>query len=257
MHIKKKVTNLQGTMKKSRSCDECLIIFKQIGFLTSEERIKKHKEYPHTVKCRECSRKFISKAHLQFHMDCYHNTRCGDCLTFCRSRCMINYAERMELRNEERLEVGIVEKAKAAEAAAEELEEYIKKKVKLSSFLTQDMARLLDSGFEGPEALHWSRMVYLPVAKNPEVTLSPRVKEWVRLTILEAAFDEQREKMQSTKVSECPITNCKAPVFDQWEHRWSRHPDSSNRHWETGSETHFMKDNHASKTGGSDPKEKS
>ena len=39
----------------------------------------------------------------------------------------------MELSNEELLEAGLVEKAEAAEAAAEELEEFIKKKVKLSS----------------------------------------------------------------------------------------------------------------------------
>ena len=82
----------------------------------------------------------------------------------------INYAKRMELRNEELLEAGLVEKAEAAEAAAEDLEKCIKKKVKLSSLLAQDMARLLDSGFDGPEALHWSRIVYLPAAKTPEVT---------------------------------------------------------------------------------------
>ena len=48
----------------------------------------------------------------------------------------------------ELLEAGLVEKAEAAEAAAEDLEKFIKKKVKLSSLLAQDMARLLDSGFE-------------------------------------------------------------------------------------------------------------
>ena len=182
-------------MKKVRSCNECLLIFKQVGFLTAEERIKKHKESIHTVECQECSRKFISQTHLWFHVESYHDTRCGDCITFCENVCTINYAKRMELRNEELLEAGLVEKAEAAEAAAEDLEEFIKKKVKLSSLLAQDMARLLDSGFEGPEALHWSRIVYLPAAKNPEVTLSARVKEWVRLTILEAAFDEQKARI--------------------------------------------------------------
>ena len=244
-------------MKKSRSCNECLLIFKQVGFLTTEERIKKHKEHPHTVECRECSRKFISRTHLQFHVECYHNTRCGDCITFCGSMCTINYAKRMELRNEELLEAGLVEKAEAAEAAAEDLEKCIKKKVKLSSLLAQDMARLLDSGFDGPEALHWSRIVYLPAAKNPEVTLSARVKEWVRLTILEAAFDEQAARIRSTKVSECPISKCRASVFDEWEHRWSCHPDSSNRHWKTGSEISFMKGNYTSTAGGSNPRRQS
>ena len=167
---------------KKRSCDECLLIFRQLGFLTTEERLKKHKKHPHTIECQKCPRKFISRTHLQFHMESYHKTRCGDCLRFCGSLCTINYAKRMELGNEKLLEAGLVEKAEAAEAAAEELEEFIKKKVRLSSPLAQDMARLLDSGLEGPEALPWSRIVYLPTAKNPEVAISAKVKEWVRLT---------------------------------------------------------------------------
>ena len=163
---------MSRTMKNVRSCNECLLIFKQVGFLTAEERIKKHKETIHTVECQECSRKFISQTHLWFHVECYHDTRCGDCITFCENVCTINYAKRMELRNEELMEAGLVEKAEAAKAAAEDLEKCIKKKVKLSSLLALDMARLLDSGFDGPEALHWSRVVYLPAAKTPEITLS-------------------------------------------------------------------------------------
>ena len=171
--------------------------------------------------------------------------------------CTINYAKRMELRNEKLMEAGLVEKAEAAEAAAEDLEKCIKKKVKLSSPLALDMARLLDSGFDGPEALHWSRVVYLPTAKTSEITLSTRVKEWVRLTVLEAAFDEQAVRIRNTKVSECPISRCRASVFDEWEHRWSYHPDSSNRYWKTGSEISFMTDNHTSTAGGSSSKRQS
>ena len=116
------------------------------------------------------------------------------------------------------LDAGIIEKTEAAGAASEDLENFIKKKVSLSSPLAQDMARLLDSGLEGPEALPWSRFVYLPTAKNPEVALRAKVKEWVRLTILEIAFCDHKARIENTSVNECPITKCKALVFNQWEH---------------------------------------
>ena len=141
----------------------------------------------------------------------------------------------MELRNEKLMEAGLVEKAEAAETAAEDLERCIKKKIKLYSPLALDMTRLLDTGFDGPEALHWSRVIYLPAAKTSEKPLSARVKEWVRLTVLESAFDEQAVRIRNTEVRECPISRCRASVFDEWEHRWSYHPDSSNRYWKTGS----------------------
>ena len=178
-------------MKKVRSCNECLLIFKQVGFLTAEERIKKHKETIHTIECQECSRKFISQTHLWFHVESYHDTRCGDCISFCENMCTINYAKRMELRNEKLMEAGLVEKTEAAEAAAEDLERCIKKKIKLYSPLALDMTRLLDTCFDGPEALCWSRVIYLPAAKTSGKPLSAKVKEWVKLTILESAFDEQ------------------------------------------------------------------
>ena len=232
---------------KKRSCDECLLIFRKLGFLTIEERLKTHKKHLHTIECQKCPRRFISRTHLQFHVESYHRTRCGDCLGFCGSQCTIYYAKRLELENEKMLDAGIIEKTEAAEAAGEELEEFIKKKVSLSSPLAQDMARLLDSGLEGPEALPWSRFVYLPTAKYPEIAFSPKVKEWIRLTILEMAFCDHKTRIENTNVNECTITKCKALVFNQWEHQWSSHPDSSSQHWST--ETSIMKN--ASTTRGS------
>ena len=103
-----------------------------------------------------------------------------------------------------------------------------------------DMTRLLDTGFDGPEASHWSRVIYLPAAKTSEKPLSEKVKEWVKLTELESAFDEQTVRIRNTEVRECPISRCRASVFDEWEHRWTYHPDSSSRYWRTGSEVSFM-----------------
>ena len=92
------MTNPQRTMKR-RSCDECLLIFRQLGSITIEERLKAHKKHLHTIECKKCPRRFISRTHLQFHEESYHRTRCGDCLRFCGSQCTIHYAKRLELEN--------------------------------------------------------------------------------------------------------------------------------------------------------------
>ena len=102
------------------------------------------------------------------------------------------------------------------------------------------MTRLLDTGFDGPEAAHWCRVIYLPTPKISEKPLSEKVKEWVKLTVMESAFDEQTEKIQNTEVRECPIPRCRASVFNEWEHRWNYHPDTSSRYWKSGPEVSFM-----------------
>ena len=234
-HIKSKLP-VSRTMESVRNCRECLLGFKQVGFLSARERIKEHEEIIHSIECNECSRKFISQAHLWFHIESFHDTKCGDCISFCENKCTIDYAKEVELRNEKVMEAGLVEKAEAAATAAEDLERCIKKKIKLYTPLALDMTRLLDTGFDGPEASHWSRVIYLPAAKTSEKPLSEKVKEWVKLTELESAFDEQTVRIRNTEVRECPISRCRASVFDEWEHRWTYHPDSSSRYWRSGSE---------------------
>ena len=68
---------------------------------------------------------------------------------------------------------GLAVKVEAAEAASKRLERYIMEKVDLSTPLAMDMGRLLDAGFETPEALNWSRLLYLPTAQYPATTLPP------------------------------------------------------------------------------------
>ena len=101
-------------MESVKNCKECLLVFKQVGFLSAEERIKKHEEIIHTIECKECSKKFISQNHLWFHVESFYDTKCGDCISFCENKCTINYAKKMELRNEKLMEAGLVEKAEAA-----------------------------------------------------------------------------------------------------------------------------------------------
>ena len=56
------------------------------------------------------------------------------------------------------------------------------------------MTRLVDTGFDGPEAIHWSRLIYLPLPKISGRTVSNKVKKWVQLSEFEVALNEQIEK---------------------------------------------------------------
>ena len=136
----------------------------------------------------------------------------------------------IELAAEKFMEEGLAEKTEAAAAAARDLEDCIKKKIQLHTPLAADMTRLLDTGYDGPEAIYWSRLIYLPLPKTSERSLSRKVQKWVRLSDFEIALDEQIGKIKKIEVKKCPIQRCNASFFDEWSHRWDFHPDSSSRH---------------------------
>ena len=209
---------------KGKSCDQCLLIFRPLGLLTPEERLKNHAKHPHLIECRKCSKKFLSRTHLKFHDESFHRTRCGDCLGFCGSQCTIYFAEHMEQENKKMFNEGLLVKIEAAEAASRELEEYIMGKVNLSTSLAMDMGRLLDSGIETPEALNWSRLLYLPTAQYPMTTLPPRAKEWIELTILEIFLCDHKDRIKNAGLDECPETPCRKVIFNN-EHQ------CSNKYW--------------------------
>ena len=201
-------------MDSVRSCRDCGLGFKRVGFLSVNERIREHEEVEHSVRCSECSGKFISRSHLWYHIETFHDTKCGDCISFCENKCSIDFAREVELRAEKVMEAGLAEKTEAAATAAEDLERCIRKKIKLYTPLAADMTRLLDTGYDGPEAIQWSRIIYLPTPKISERPLSEKVKEWVKLTDLESALDEQIKNIQKTEVKECPIPRCSASFFN-------------------------------------------
>ena len=211
--------------------------------MTSEDRLQTHRKQPHKIECQQCPRRFISMAHLQFHLESYHRTTCGDCLGLCGSRCTIYIAKKLELENKRMFDAGIIEKTEAAKAASEDLEIFVRKQVSLSSQLAQDMGRLLDLGFEGPEALPWSRLLYLPTAKYPERAFSPEVKEWIRLTILEMALIDHKIRIRDAGVIECLNTKRESSMANHWQHQWLNHPDPSDLHW--NKETSIIRDEYA------------
>ena len=185
--------------------------------MTSEDRLLTHRKQPHKIECQQCPRRFISMAHLQFHLESYHRTACGDCLGFCGSRCTIYIAKKLELENKRMFDAGIIEKTEAAKAASEDLEIFVREQVSLSSQLAQDMGRLLDLGFEGPEALPWSRLLYLPTAKYPAGAFSPEVKKWIHLTVLEIALIDHRTRIEDAGVIEYLNTKRGSSMTNHWK----------------------------------------
>ena len=97
-------------------------------FLSANERIKVHEEIEHSVCCSECQDKFVSLPYLRYHIETFHDAKCGDCLSFCEKKCFVEIAMGIELAAEKVMEDGLAEKTEAAAAAAEDLEECIKKK---------------------------------------------------------------------------------------------------------------------------------
>ena len=108
-------------MESVRSCRDCGLGFKRVGFLSVNERIRDHEEIEHSVRCSECSGKFISRSHLWYHIETFHDTKCGDCFSFCENKCSIDYARKVELEAEKVMEAGLAEKTEAAATAAEDL----------------------------------------------------------------------------------------------------------------------------------------
>ena len=156
------------TMEKVHSCYSCGIGFKQVGFLSPEERLEIHERTPHSIKCGECEDSFISDAHLKYHIETHHDARCADCCSFCNKECSIIHAMKTELISERKMEEGITERRNAVAAAVGDLEECIQKKTQYHTPLVADMTRLVDTGFDGSEAIHWSRLIYLPFPKVSE-----------------------------------------------------------------------------------------
>ena len=100
--------------------------------------------------------------------------------------------------------------------------------------MVEDMARHVDAGFDGPEAIYWSRLVYIPHPKMLNKNVSTKVKEWVRLSEFEMALDEQMIKIKQIVIKKCPMLRCNLSFINEWDHRWGHHPDSSIHHWTPG-----------------------
>ena len=163
-------------MEEVKRCYKCGIGFHRIGIISPEERVKDHEQTPHMIECKECENQFVSDVHLKYHIESYHDARCGDCCSFCDRTCSEQYAIKTELAGREEMEKGLNEKRNAVTDAGEELEHLVYKKTSNHMTVFEDIARCVDVGFNGPEAIQWSRLLYLPFPPMQEKDVSSNVK---------------------------------------------------------------------------------
>ena len=119
----------------------------------------------------------------------------------------------------------------AVAGAMNDLEKCVKEKTRRHMTAVEDMARCVDAGFNSPETIYWCRLVYIPVPKMLKKNVSTKVKEWVHLSELEVALDEQMARIKQIEVKRCPLQRCNSTFINEWDHRWVYHLDSSNQHW--------------------------
>ena len=78
--LRKKNSDSENThiMEDILCCYQCGLGFKQVGFLSQEERLDAHEKIQHRIKCGECEDFFISHSHLKYHIETQHDARCAD-----------------------------------------------------------------------------------------------------------------------------------------------------------------------------------
>ena len=139
---------------------------------------------------------------------------------FCNKTCSIQYAMRTEVMNEKAIKDVINDKVEAVESAMNVLEECVKEKTRRHMTALEDLTRYVDSGFNNPETIDWCRLIYIPVPRMlKRRNVSAKVKEWVHLSELEVALDEQKARIKQTEIKRCPLQRCASTFINEWDHR--------------------------------------
>ena len=90
--------------------------------------------------------------------------------------------------------MGLAEKKTAIADAEAELEDLVEGLTNNHKETFQNMATSVDTGFSGPEAEQWSKLLYFPCPMMPEKDVSRNVMSWIQLGDYEASIDEQISK---------------------------------------------------------------
>ena len=134
---------------------------------------------------------------------------------FCNRTCSIQYAMKTEVTNKGAMKDGINDKMEAVAGAMNDLEKCVKEKTRRHMKAVEDMARCVDAGFNSPETIYWCRLVYIPVPKMLKKNVSTKVKEWVHLSDLEVALDEQMARIKQIEVKKCPLQRCSSTFINE------------------------------------------
>ena len=77
------------------------------------------------------------------------------------------------------------------------------------------MAKHVDSGYSGPEAEQWSKLLYLPFPMMPEKDVSSNIRSWIQLGEYEASVDEQIAKVNQIVIKKCHLLGCNHTFIDE------------------------------------------
>ena len=85
--------------------------------------------------------------------------------------------------------MGLAEKSTAIADAEAELIDLVKGLTNSHKKTFQNMATSVDTGYDGPEAEQWSKLLYLPYPMMPEKDVSRNIMSWIQLGEYEASID--------------------------------------------------------------------
>ena len=118
------------------------------------------------------------------------------------------------------IEKGLAEKQEAIKDAEAHLECLTRGMTYNHIEMLQSMAKAIDKGYSGREALQWSKLLYLPFPMMPEKNVSNKARSWIQLSEYEASVDEQIAKVNQIVIKKCHMQNCDLTFIDEWSHRW-------------------------------------
>ena len=129
------------------------------------------------------------------------------------------------MAGKEEIEMGLAEKSTAIADAEAELVGLIIGLTNSHRETFQNMATIVDTGYTGPEAEQWTKLLYLPCPMIPEKNVSRNIMSWIQLGDYEASIDEQISKVNQIVIKKCSQQGCDYTFIDEWVHCWQFHSD--------------------------------
>ena len=161
---------------------------------------------------------FVSEARVKYHLGFVHDNRCLHCCSYCENSCSETYALTVELAGKEEMKMGLAEKKTAIADAETELEDLVEGLTNSHKETFQNMAASVDTGYSGPEAEQWSKLLYFPCPMIPEKNVSRDVISWIQLGSYEASIDEQKSEANRIMIKKCPLLGCDHTFIDDRSH---------------------------------------
>ena len=118
------------------------------------------------------------------------------------------------------MEMGLAEKKTAIADAETELEDLVEGLTNSRKETFQNMATSVDTGYNGPEAEQWSKLLYFPSPMIPEKNVSRDVMSCIHMGSYEASIDAQKSEANRIVINKFPLLGCDYTFIDARNHYW-------------------------------------